>query len=246
MLSGKVSKRSRLQAISVPDPGLFAATAIREYLATKGIAIAGNIRFERVRTASGDLPSDCRIIADYKTPLPDVLRRIGINSQNMFAEALFKRVGYEWATRHGDSPAIGSWEKGRQAVTAFLKRAGCDTARMTVSDGSGLSRANRVSASDFVRILTFMHTHPQRDLFKASLGGNRTGGGLKKRMANIGGDVYAKTGSMRGIRTLSGYVKTQDDRWFAFSVLFNGFRGSSGPYNRIHDKICRILAKMGK
>ena len=72
---------------------------------------------------------------------------------------------------------------------------------------------------------------------------NRTGGTLQKRMKSVAGEVYAKTGYMRGIRTLSGYVRALDGRWYAFSVLFNGFKGSSAPYNRIHDQVCRILAR---
>jgi D-alanyl-D-alanine carboxypeptidase/D-alanyl-D-alanine-endopeptidase (penicillin-binding protein 4) len=87
-----------------------------------------------------------------------------------------------------------------------------------------------------------MFEHPRRDMFLNNLAGNRTGGRLKKRLAGVQGDVYAKTGYMRGVRTLSGYVKSRHDRWYAFSVLFNGFRGSSGPYNKIHTKLCRILA----
>jgi D-alanyl-D-alanine carboxypeptidase/D-alanyl-D-alanine-endopeptidase (penicillin-binding protein 4) len=243
VLNGTVSKRAKLQSVSIPEPLLFSATAMREHLAARGITVAGKLRFERVRTPAGNVPSDCVIIAEESTPLSDVLGRIGINSQNMFAEALLKRVGYEWSHGRGHRPAIGSWENGRQAVGAFLARTGCDPATVVISDGSGLSRANRVSAADLVRVLRHMHAGPDRELFVTSLAGNRTGGTLQKRMKSVAGEVYAKTGYMRGIRTLSGYVRALDGRWYAFSVLFNGFKGSSAPYNRIHDQVCRILAR---
>lgn len=242
VLSGRVSRRSTLQSISVPNPNRFAATAIREQLAAKGIEIAGRLRFETVRTPDGKLPTDFVPVAEHVTPLPDVLQRVGIDSQNMFAEALLKRLGYEWAKQQADGRATGSWANGQRAIGEMLQHAGCDPSSIAVVDGSGLSRDNRITATALVRVLSYMFQHPRRDMFVQSLAGNRTGGRLRNRLADVKGDVYAKTGYMRGVRTLSGYVKTPDDRWYAFSVLFNGFRGSSGPFNKIHTRICRILA----
>ena len=249
VLSGKVGRRAKLQSVAIPDPLLFAATAIREGLEARGVTVAGGLRFERVLLRGGHLPADCVIIVEESTPLADVLRRVGVNSQNMFAEALMKRLGYEWARSCGGDPAdgtgraVGSWPTGRQALNGFLTRTGCDPAMMVISDASGLSRANRVSAADFVRVLRYMYAHPRRELFVSSLAGNRTGGTLRKRMQNLAGDVCAKTGYMRGIRTLSGYVVTRDGRWYAFSVLFNGFKGSSAPYNKLHDRVCEVLSR---
>ncbi len=244
VLAGKVSKPSKLQSVSVVEPNRFAATAIKEELERQGITISGELRFEKIRSKD-NLPGDFKLVAEHATPLRDIMKRIGVNSQNMFAEALFKRVGYEWAISSGNSPATGSWENGRQAVTGFLARIGCDVNQLVIADGSGLSRDNRCSAADFVRILTYMYKHPGSKTFINSLAGNRNGGTLKRRMKTVNGDVYAKTGYIRGVRSLSGYVRSPDDHWYAFSVIFNGFRGSSSPYNRIHVELCKILAESG-
>ncbi len=238
VLSGKVSNRVTLQSISVPDPSAFVASAFRAHLTSRGVTIAGPTRYEAVARSASGLPGNLEIIGQHVTPLPDVLGRIGINSQNMCAEALCKRLGYE----HTGRTTPGSWETGRQAIAAYLDSVGCARDGMVIADGSGLSRTNRVSAVQFVHVLRHMHEHPRRDLFRNSLAGTETGGTLKRRMRNIDGEVYAKTGYIRGVRTLSGYVRARSGRWFAFSVLFNGFQGSSAPYNRIHNEICRILA----
>lgn len=242
VLRGSVAQRGTLQSISIPQPNLFAATAIREHLETGGIAIEGKLRFEQVRTMAGTMPEDCRLIAERNTPLTDVLQRIGQDSQNMCAESLMKRVGFEWAKSMGHARPIGSWDTGRAAVQAFLSKAGADVSHIVICDGSGLARTNRISASDFVHVLTYMHRHVGRDTFLASLAGNRTGGTLKRRMANVDGDVYAKTGYISGVRSLSGYVRSTAGRWYAFSIMFNGFRGSSSAYNRIHQQVCQILS----
>ncbi|HNO78014.1 MAG TPA: D-alanyl-D-alanine carboxypeptidase/D-alanyl-D-alanine-endopeptidase [Phycisphaerae bacterium] len=242
VLSGKVGRQVTLQSVSVYQPSLFAATAIREALAGEDIHLQGETRFERVRTRNGSLPNDLRIIAEHVTPLPDVLQRIGHDSQNMCAEALFKRLGREWTKRQHGVPSAGSWANGREAVLPTLQRAGCDVQNMVVADGSGLSRSNRLTALDLARLLQYMHKHPESKTFKESLAGNRTGGKLKRRMSDVDADVFAKTGYLTGVRSLSGYVRTKENCWYAFSVIFNGFRGSSGPYNKLHEKVCDILA----
>jgi D-alanyl-D-alanine carboxypeptidase/D-alanyl-D-alanine-endopeptidase (penicillin-binding protein 4) len=243
VLSGKVGKRLTLKSVSVFQPSLFAAAAIREALAGADIHLRGETRFERVRTGDGGLPNDLRIIAEHATPMPEVLRRVGIDSQNMCAEALFKRLGREWSKRRNGAPSAGSWQLGRQAVLPTLQRAGCNVQNMVIDDGSGLSRGNQLTAMDLARLLQYMHGHPEAKTFKESLAGNQTGGKLMRRMSNVDADVFAKTGYLSGVRSLSGYVRTPDNCWFAFSVIFNGFKGSSGPYNKLHDQVCDILAE---
>ncbi|HRX87604.1 MAG TPA: D-alanyl-D-alanine carboxypeptidase/D-alanyl-D-alanine-endopeptidase, partial [Phycisphaerae bacterium] len=241
VLSGKVGERSELQAVSVHDPVTFAATAIRQHLADAGITIAGDIRYERVRTLLGDVPGDVTILDRHRTPLASVLQRVGTDSQNMCAEAIFKRLGWNWAREHGDYDSPGSWSNGREAVSAFLISIGCDLNTITIADGSGLSRSNRATATEFVHILEHMYNHPRRELFIGSLAGSRTGGTLR-RLRDFDGEVYAKTGYMSGVRALSGYVHSQSDRWYAFSVIFNGFVGTSRPYYNKSIELCRILS----
>ena len=220
---------------------MLTAGALRTALADRGITISGQIRRRRLRRPGGDLPRDCQVVADQVTPLPVVLARAGKNSQNMFAECLMKRLGYEWALGRGQADPQGTWQTGRAAMSEFLARVGADPGRVTIADGSGLSRANRTSAADLVAVLRYMYGHPHRDLFVASLSQAGTDGTLGKRLAGLPGRVHAKTGYLRGTRTLAGYAITPQGRWRAFAVLFNGFKGGAAPYNEIHDKVCLLL-----
>jgi len=242
IVTGRPVKRMTFSPIPVTDPGLVTAAALRAALADKGIRIAGPTIRNRVRRPDGSLPADCRVVAEQTTPLADALARAGRNSQNLFAECLMKRLGYEWARRKGAHDPQGSWDAGRSAIEAFL--AGCcgSAPTATVADGSGLSRENRISAAELVAVLRHVHRHPQRDLFASSLSEAGQDGTLGKRMKDLNGTVYAKTGYLRGVRTLSGYVVTPQGKWRAFSVMFNGFSGGSAPYNQIHDQVCRLLA----
>ena len=67
-------------------------------------------------------------------------------------------------------------------------------------------------------------------------------GSLSKRLRNLPNVVQAKTGTMKRIRTLAGYISNKDAPVYAFAVFFNDYVGSSLPYKGIQDRICRVLA----
>ena len=242
VVSGGCTKRSEFPSVAVPDPGLLAASALRTALADRGISIAGDIQRRRVRLPDGSLPPDCRVLAEHSTALSQVLVRTGRDSQNLFAECLMKRLGYEWARRHNQPNPQGSWDTGRAAIGELLAKAGRTAQPPVVADASGLSRDNRASAADLLAVLEYMYRHPQRQLFVDSLSVAGENGSMRKRLKDLGGTIHAKTGYLRGVRTLSGYAVTPQGRWRAFSVLFNGFKGGSAPLNKVHDEVCRILA----
>lgn len=245
-LSGKVTKRGTLQSVPVYDPNRFAAYAIYEALIREGVAFRGGVRFERLRDRTGRVPASVRTIAEARTPLSDVMQRIGHDSQNMFAEALAKRLGYQLQLQQSSGNPIGSWDTARAAMGRTLRQAGVNLSKVRIADASGLSRENRLSAADVMALLRYMHHHPRREMFLSSLAGNRTGGRLQRIFASESGDIYAKTGYMSGIRSLSGLVRSADGRWYGFSIIFNDFPGRSTPYFRIQQDVARTLANLGR
>ncbi|MFH0982353.1 MAG: D-alanyl-D-alanine carboxypeptidase/D-alanyl-D-alanine-endopeptidase [Planctomycetota bacterium] len=242
VLSGQCSKRWEFPSVAVSDPVALFAGAFRQALGKQGITTSDEVRTARVRLPNTRLPDNLTVLAEYRTPLPGALARAGKHSQNLFAEALLKRLGFEWSRRTGRAEPIGSWETGRAAVLDFAERAGLSLTEADYHDGSGLARDNRLSAAQAVELLAYMYHHPARDLFAKSLAAPGEDGSLKKRMKDMRGLIYAKTGYLSGVRTLSGYVVTPAGRWLAFSVLFNGIKGDTEPFNKLHDQICRLLA----
>ncbi len=241
-ISGRCKKRWSFGSVAFPDPGLLFADSLRAALAKKGIKVSGGIRRSRVRRPDGTLPESLSVLARHVTPLVDVLRRAGKDSQNLFAECLLKRTGYEWARRSGVANPQGGWANGAEAAQDMLRRAGIDTTGLVVADGSGLARTNRCTARQLASILAWMHGRTEADLLRDSLSIAGVDGSLRKRLTDMPGVVRGKTGTMRGIRTLCGYVEGGSNGPFAFAVLFNGYQGPSTPYKKIQDRICRILA----
>jgi len=240
-LSGRCGSRVTLGAAPIADPGLIFADVFSGVLREAGIHVSGTLRRERVRTRRGALPDDFAIIATHRTPIKDVLGRIGRNSQNLFAECLAKRVGYEHMRRTAGEPAIGSWVTASAAIRWFCRQAGADTAGLVFADASGLSRDNRVTARQFAELLVYMFRHENRKVFMDSLAVPGQDGSLRKRMAEMESRVIAKTGTLSGVKSLSGYVLGSETT-YAFSLIFNYRRGSGATYKKLQDELCRLLA----
>ncbi len=243
VISKRCAKPWRFVSVAFPDPEMLFADSLRTVLAGRGIRVGGVIRRERIRLPDGRLPATLTVLGRHRTPIADVLKRAGKNSQNLFAECLLKRVGYEWARRQGRRDACGSWVTGAEAVMDVIRRAGIDTTGLAMMDGSGLSRDNRCTAAQLARTAAWMLTQPGGRLFHDSLSVAGVDGSLRKRLSDQPGIVHGKTGTMRGVRTLSGYVDAPSGPRYAFAVMFSGYKGPSAPYRELQDRICRILIK---
>ena len=241
-ISGHCAKRWLFPPVAFPDPALLGGDALRIVLSKNGVSIGGGLVRNRVRLWDGSIPPSLRILATHTTPLTDVLGRIGKNSQNLFAECVLKRLGYEWEKNRGTDEAQGSWASGARAIRDSLVAMGLDTSGMVISDGSGLSRDNRCSARQLAGVLALVDRSPHREVMRASLSLAGTDGSLRKRLRDLPGRVWGKTGTMRGVRALCGYVDGSSSGRYAFAIIFNGYRGPSTPYKEIQDRICRVLA----
>lgn len=240
-ITGATDKAYTFGPVAFPDPAMLCADALKTALQKKGVTIKGSVRRGRVRNPAGFLPLQVRILDIHATPLSDVLNRAGKDSQNLFAECLLKRAGYAWDRRHGASQPVGAWATGASAVVEMLQRAGINGDGLRVADGSGLSRENRCSARQLAALNAWLHRSPYADVYRESLAVAGVDGSLRKRMKSEDGRVRGKTGTMRGIRTLSGYVDDDSGPRYAFAVMFNNYPGTSGPYKDIQDKICSLL-----
>jgi serine-type D-Ala-D-Ala carboxypeptidase/endopeptidase (penicillin-binding protein 4) len=127
------------------------------------------------------------------------------NSNNAKADALLRRVGGETAIRNTLS-GLGIPFRGYAQV-----------------DGSGLSRQNRATPSTFVSLLKGMYTDAGSGLFYQSLAVAGVNGTLRHRFLNtpVQGRLHGKTGTLRGVRALSGYLENTNYGTIAFSIVVN-------------------------
>ncbi len=234
--------------ITVRNPHIFFATLCRERLEANGIKIAGPIVFQKVRSADGSQPPTLTVIAQYKTPIFDAVNRANKNSQNFFAECLFKRLGYHVARKNA-SFGSGTWTTGQLAVKEFIQdQVKSKIDDIVIDDGCGLSKNNRVTARLLAQILLFAKNQPWADRFTGSLSIAGVDGTLKRRMRHTpaAGKVYAKTGTIDGVKSLSGYVLDGENKpRIVFVTLFNFPQSSPLRWQSktVQDRICIVLAQ---
>jgi serine-type D-Ala-D-Ala carboxypeptidase/endopeptidase (penicillin-binding protein 4) len=154
-----------------------------------------------------------------RTPLATALSRCNVNSQNMYAESLLKRVGHEVTGQPG------SWQNGGAVVRMQVaERLGAEATDLVISDGSGLSRDNRVTARMLARWLGVVANDAKVGAaFVASMATTEQGR-LESRFRGrrLDHEVRAKTGFIRGVQALSGFVThSGTGRRIAFSVIVN-------------------------
>ncbi len=157
------------------------------------------------------------------------IERALVASSNFDAEMLGRVLG---AAAVGD----GSFEGATRAIRAVLDEAlpGGVPAGVQFGDGSGMSRRSRASARFFCDLLTHAARASYADAFVGALPVAGEDGTLERRFAGspVAGRVRAKTGSLNGVSTLSGYLRTRGGKLLAFSILTEWDRPVKGESPR--------------
>jgi len=229
---GDVHRRApALVDVALHEPQLFTGRLLADRLAKAGVTVGGHsVASRAVRQARLAEPDerfdDARPVAVVRTALRDALHRSNVNSQNLYTEALLK------ATGHAVTGEPGSWANGAAVVRMIItERLDPAHARsLNIADGSGLSRLNRISPETLTAWIASIATDEELgDTYVESLPMPGEGT-LRSRFRSIQLDsiVRAKSGSINGVRCLSGLViSPRTGRSLAFSVLLNDLKSTN-------------------
>lgn len=236
--------------ITINEPAGYFAHLLTEVLRRRGIFVVGDPRAVAsvLRKADYSDPAMRRLASHTSPPLSEVVRQVNKDSENLDSELLLRAIGVARAD-HG-SARRSETRLGLQAVKETVARAGADTTRLTLVDGSGLSRYDLVSASGTAQLLTYMSEHPDqaiRDAFFTSLPVGGVDGTLKGRYpasSPARGRVFAKTGTMTAISSLSGYVSTDSGRQLVFSLMSNNYSVPTDSVRAAQDAIVSGLTRL--
>lgn len=168
--------------------------------------------------------------------LGDALAPMMKNSHNRLAEQLFRTIGLEKAK----SPTRDS---SAAAVTRTLLALGIPQDGFVIHDGSGYDRKNYLSAETLVKLLTIFG---KDSIFVNSMTVGGVDGTLMRRFRNTPamGNIFAKTGSLNGIRSLSGYVYNLAGERVTFAILCNAYSLSPTGINATLDSMIVKLASV--
>jgi D-alanyl-D-alanine carboxypeptidase/D-alanyl-D-alanine-endopeptidase (penicillin-binding protein 4) len=248
VIEGQVRRGgSATRTLPVVDPANFAAAGLRAALEKRGVRVVGRVRsVQDPARSSFPLPrgfrsTPPRIVAVHLSPtLADITDVTNHVSHNLFADALLKAAGRAAAGE-------GSFAGGARAVRALVALQNpADTLALHQVDGSGLSHLNRVTARATAGLLDHLTRTAIATEFASSLpeAGNQLG--LHRMYGTpAAGNLRAKTGTIRGVSSLSGYVTTADGERLAFSILANNVP-STPREKRSEDAIGARLARFSR
>jgi serine-type D-Ala-D-Ala carboxypeptidase/endopeptidase (penicillin-binding protein 4) len=170
-------------------------------------------------------------------PMRDILPVMMKPSQNQIAEIFLKTIGLE---RGG----MGTADSAVKIVAQQLVAWGVQPDGFLIFDGSGLSRHDLVTPETLVRVLDRVQSDTAFAVFYNAMPIAGVDGTLETRMKGTPaeGNVHAKTGSIGGARSLSGYVTTADGERLIFSLLANNFTTRSAEITSIGDQVAAALA----
>jgi len=228
------------QTIAVRYPTLFYLQALKQALQSEGVDVA-QCNVKRA-PASPDAINLLRPLWTYASPpLADILKPLLKVSQNLYAETLARTLGLAAARE-------GSFDKGRQVVEETLMGMAIEKGTYLYADGSGLSRRNLISADLLVRIFKFMYRHKYFAQFYEALPVAGVDGTIAGRMKGTRAEsnVHAKTGTIAGVRSLSGYIRTADGEMLAFSMIANNFLVSGAAAGYVQDAAAVRIANFSR
>jgi serine-type D-Ala-D-Ala carboxypeptidase/endopeptidase (penicillin-binding protein 4) len=240
-LTGKLAQNESPTQIDLPvlNPTESFVTAFRQSLTKSDL----NVGTTRVVTGQNTLNLP-ELAAIESPPISELIIETNQKSNNVYAEVLLRSIGRthpDHATSNEDTSNLGI-----NLVKKNLTEMGVDTQSYRLSDGSGLSRHNLTAPSAFVRVLSAMATAPTAKIYRDSLPVSGISGSLRNRMKGTlaQGIVSAKTGSMSGVVSLSGYIDPPKYAPLVFSVILNQHDRSTSQMVKVVDEIMVVLARV--
>jgi D-alanyl-D-alanine carboxypeptidase/D-alanyl-D-alanine-endopeptidase (penicillin-binding protein 4) len=192
-------------------------------------------RFEgEVREAT--VPAGARLLATVNSPpLADIVRSINKYSNNVMARQLLLTLGVE------RSGAPGTTDKGILVVHEWLQKRRLDFPELVLENGAGLSREETISARHLGEVLLAAWRGPYMPEFVSSLPISAMDGTLRKRFNEDGleGQMHLKTGSLRDVRTVAGYVQDRAGRRVVVVCLHNSSRADAAAGQAVQEAVLK-------
>ena len=236
LVEGEISEDTsrKREWIAVWDPAEYALSLMKQSLKEAGIKFKGDIQQSKA-------PEDATLLIEKKSmPLSELLIPFMKLSNNGHAEIFVKEMGKVKKDE-------GSWDDGLEVMNDFLKEVGLDTDEMRLRDGSGISHVSLIKPNQLSDYLYHIQDKRWFGSFYHSLpvagdSDRSEGGTLRYRMRDTAAEqiVHAKTGSLTGVSSLSGYV--EQGNGLVFSILLNQFV-EEDDIKEIEDEIAVVLAE---
>lgn len=220
------------ERVPIEEPAQYVGAVLQEKLFEAGILMN-----PKSRILTGNVPQSAVKLQEFASaPLREIVAYMLKKSDNFYAEMILKTLGAK-------NKQPGTASTGVEAVMQTMKELGVPS-NFDMVDGSGLTRYNLISARHIASVLEGMSKQPAYQSYYDSLPIAGVDGTLKSRLKGTPAEknVHAKTGSMSGVNSLSGYVTTKGNEKLVFSIVLNGYTENVDVMTDIQDQIVTALA----
>ncbi|MEA3418373.1 MAG: D-alanyl-D-alanine carboxypeptidase/D-alanyl-D-alanine-endopeptidase [Campylobacterota bacterium] len=216
MVSGKLSKhckkRTHIYIVTKPYKEFYAA--LIQEMKRSGIAFSGQMKVRKVPAGAK------KVYTHYSPSLEKIISTTSKKSNNLFARHLLLTLG---AKIYGEPANL---DKGRRAVVQILNRYRLlDTPKCHIDNGCGLSRVSKITARSMANVLDHAYkNYGTRWMKTLSIAGQD--GTIKRRFRStiVKNRAWMKTGTLKNVKNISGYVKSQSGKLYTVVIMVNSKR----------------------
>ena len=225
---------------SIQDGAHWAGILLKEELQKADIKLDGYVK------RRSQLKAPVTVLAQTQSkPLHNLLTTMLKESDNMIADTVFRTIGREY---YG---VAGTWRSGSEATRTILKqKAGIDLGNTIMVDGSGLSRHNLISPATMMQALQYIGLHDNELNFITMLPLSGYDGTLQYRggfhEAGVEGKVSAKTGALKGVYNLAGFMTTASGQKVAFVQYVSSYSPPTQNRNAGRAYLVRFESRLYK
>ena len=213
----RLAVTSNAKAMAVSDP----PSRLQQLLAAEIKRQGGQAVITTVGMAK---PADAVLLHEERSiGMHGLLSLANTESHNFTAEVLLREAADDWDV-----------QRASYAATRWMQSQGIPMAGLRIRDGSGLSRGNRLTSRTLSALLLRMAQHPLAPYYQASMAIAGERGTLRRlyRGTSLQGRFRGKTGTLSGVRTISGTLDTSDGPLFV-SMLSNGSYAPNGTMGEV-------------
>ncbi|MHC6224810.1 D-alanyl-D-alanine carboxypeptidase/D-alanyl-D-alanine endopeptidase [Pseudomonas sp. X10] len=214
VVSGQLGDGCNSQTyLALLDHPTYAAGAVRAIWSELGGTIQGRDRIENV-------PKGARLLARAFSPdLVEVIRDINKYSNNTMAQQLFLSLGAQFRTDVDGDDARAA----QRVVRQWLAKKGITAPHLVMENGSGLSRAERVSTREMAALLQAAWKSPYSAEFISSMPLAGMDGTMRRRLSRTAmtGEAHIKTGTLNTVRAIAGYSRDSNGTTWAVAAILN-------------------------
>lgn len=235
---------NRSYGVNVLDRDDYVGRLVRQAWSDGGGVLSG-------RTITGSTPLDARVLAAHVSrQLPELVCDINKPSDNALARTLFLSLGSLHADPVAGSLALPSatestFARADAAVRGWLREQQIDDTGFVIDNGSGLSRTERISAQQMAGLLKAGLRSPWAPEFQSSMPIGAIDGTMRRRLQDspAAGRARLKTGSLRNVTALAGYVPDANGNPCVFVAMINSEQSGNGRGRVVLDTLVDWVAR---